>query len=213
MSNTLILTLLALALVMYPLYVLRKNKLRMAAFEQLAADMELPFDPDALGMLDRLKGLNLMKVGALNVRNLIFENAGDLRTSIFDLYYNSGGYRGLLTVVAFEPAGINAPAFLLLQQSSFFQKAGSFLHGRKDINFESHPTFSEMFMLSGPREQIIRDFFTPARLTFFETKARHCVEVTSRMIIVYKVDNEIRPESVKDLLTSAREIYGRIVDG
>lgn len=195
----------------------KKSKARTAAFEQQAAGMGLQFDPDAQGVRDRLIGMNLMTAGrGQRARNLISGDAGDVRISIFDYQYTTGSGKSsrthIQTVVALESPDINAPTFSMRQQNAFLDRIGKFFGGQ-DIDFESHPTFSEMFVLKGPEEKIIRDFFTPDLLTFFETKVGHCVEGAAGQIILYKNGERTEPENVKDLLASAYEVYGHIVDG
>ncbi len=218
MSNTLIFAVMALAFGIYVLYSRKKyNKARTAAFEGLAADMGLRFYPERLDMLDRFRGMHLMKMGDGRIaRNIIFGYVGDVRISIFDFHYSVGSaryrIRKMLTAVALESAEITAPVFSMWPLDAPLVKLRK-VFGGQDINFESHPEFSKLFVLEGPKEKPLRDFFTPERLTFFETKAGYCVEVNARQIVVYKIGELIRPENVEDLLASAQEIYGRIVDG
>ncbi len=195
----------------------KKSKERTAAFEQQAASMGLQFDPDATGVRDRLIGMKLMTAGrGQRARNLISGDAGDVKISIFDYQYTTGSGKNsrthIQTVVALESAEIQAPSFSMRQQNGFLDRIGKFFGGQ-DIDFESHPKFSEMFVLKGPEEKIIRSFFTPELLTFFESKVGHCVEGAAGQIILYKNGQRTSPEDVKDLLASAYEVYGHIVDG
>lgn len=195
----------------------KKNKERTAAFEHQANIMGLQFNPDGREVRDRLIGMSLMTAGrAQKARNLISGDAGDVRISIFDYQYTTGSGKSsrthIQTVVALESSAIHAPVFSMRQQNAFLDRIGKFFGGQ-DIDFESHPTFSEMFVLKGPEEKIIRNFFTPELLTFFETKVGHSVEGASGQMILYKNGDRINPEGVKDLLASAYEVYGHIVDG
>ena len=98
------------------------------------------------------------------------------------------------------------------QQNAFLDRIGKFFGGQ-DIDFESHPKFSEMFVLKGPDEDAIRSFFTPELLAFFETKVGHSIEGARGQMVLYKNGERTKPENVKDLLASAYEVYGHIVDG
>jgi hypothetical protein len=195
----------------------KKNKQRTAAFEHQAGLMGLQFDPDGRDVRDRLMNLNLMRAGrGQRVKNLITGDAGDVRISIFDYQYTTGSGKHsrthLQTVVALESSGINAPEFSMRQQNAFLDRVGKFFGGQ-DIDFQSHPKFSEMFVLKGPAEKLIRSFFTPELLTFFESKVGHCVEGASGQMILYKNGERTNPENIKALLASAYEVYGHIVDG
>ena len=153
---------------------------------------------------------------AKKAKNLLSGDAGDVKISIFDYQYTTGSGKNsrtaIQTVVALESTGIQAPAFSMRQQGGFFDKIGKFFGGQ-DIDFEGHPKFSEMFVLQGPNEDAIRLFFTPALLTFFETKVGHSIEGALGKMILYKSGKRTPPEDVKDLLASAYEVYGHIVDG
>jgi len=198
-------------------YSLVQSKKRTEAFKQQASSMGLQFNRDGSEVRQRLMGLNLMNVGrAQRARNLISGDSGDVKISIFDYNYTTGNGKQSRThhqtVVALESAGIHAPAFSMRQQNAFLDKIGKFFGGQ-DIDFESHPTFSKMFVLKGPEEKIIRNFFTPELLTFFETKVGHSIEGANGQMILYKNGSRTDPEKVKDLLASAYEVYGHIVDG
>jgi len=197
-------------------YSLVQSKKRTEAFKQQASSMGLQFNRDGSEVRQRLIGLNLMNVGrAQRARNLISGDSGDVKISIFDYNYTTGNGKQSRThhqtVVALESAGIHAPAFSMRQQNAFLDKIGKFFGGQ-DIDFESHPTFSKMFVLKGPEEKIIRNFFTPELLTFFETKVGHSIEGANGQMILYKNGSRTDPEKVKDLLASAYEVYGHIVD-
>jgi len=193
------------------------NKKRTAALEQQAGAMGLQFNPDASDAREHLMEFSLMNLGrAQRAKNLISGDAGDVKISIFDYKYTTGGGKNsrshLQTVVALESSDINAPAFSMRQQSKFFDKIGKFFGGQ-DIDFDSHPKFSEMFVLQGSDEDAVRSFFTPTLLTFFESKVGHSIEGAAGKIILFKTGIRTPPEEIKDLLASAYEVYGHIVDG
>lgn len=192
------------------------NKKRTAALEQQSVSMGLQFDPAGGEISDRLSELNLMTVGrARRVKNLISGDAGDVKISIFDYQYTTGSGKNsrtqLQTVVALESSGIQAPAFSMRQQNALLDRIGKFFGGQ-DIDFDQHPKFSEMFVLKGPHEDAIRSFFSPQLIGYFETKVGHSVEGAHGKMILYKSGNRTPPDKIKDLLASAYEVYGHIVD-
>ena len=193
------------------------NKKRTDALQAEAEAMGLQFNADGSEASNRFSEFRLMNIGrSRKSQNLISGDAGDVKISIFDYLYTTGSGKNRRTarqtVVALESAGINAPAFSMRRQGSFFDKIGKFFGGQ-DIDFESHPMFSEMFVLQGADEDAVRRFFTPALLTFFETKAGHSIEGGLGKMILYKANKRSAPEELKDMLASAYEVYGHIVDG
>ena len=193
------------------------SKKRTEAFQTEAEAMGLQFNSDGSEASNRFSEFRLMNIGrSRKAQNLISGDAGDVKISIFDYLYTTGSGKNRRTtrqtIVALESTGINAPSFSMRRQGSFFDKIGKFFGGQ-DIDFESHPMFSEMFVLQGPDEDAVRRFFTPALLTFFETKVGHSIEGGLGKIILYKSNKQSPPEEIKDLLASAYEVYGHIVDG
>ena len=193
------------------------NNKRTEALQTQAQAMGLQFNSDGSEARDHLADFKLMNIGqSRKAMNLISGDAGDVKISIFDYTYTTGQgkNRGIKvqTVVALESAAIEAPAFSMRQQIGFFDKIGK-LFGGQDIDFDHHPRFSELFVLQGPNEEAIRRFFTPTLLTFFETKVGHSIEGGHGKMILYKSDERTNPEEIKDLLASAYEVYGHIVDG
>ena len=202
-----------LAITAYFSYI--KNKKRTEALEKEAEAMGLQFNPECSEVRDRFSEFDLMNRGrAKKAKNLISGDAGDVKISIFDYQYTTGSGKNsrtrLLTVVALESAGILAPSFTMRRQNALLDKIGKFFGGQ-DIDFEGHPTFSEMYVLKGPDEDAIRRFFTPTLLTFFETKVGDNVEGALGKMILYKGRTSV--EELKDMLASAYEVYGHIVDG
>ena len=192
-----------------------KNKKRTEALRKESEAMGLQFNPDGNEVRDRFSEFNLMNRGrAKKAKNLISGDAGDVKISIFDYQYTTGSGKNsrttLLTVVALESAGIQAPSFSMRRQNAFLDKIGKFFGGQ-DIDFEGHPVFSKMFVLKGPDEDAIRRFFTPTLLTFFETKVGDSVEGALGKMILYK--GRTSENEIKDMLASAYEVYGHIVDG
>ena len=192
------------------------SKKRTEALEQQANAMGLQFTPDGSVAETIFGGFSLMGVGrAKKAKNLISGDAGDVKISIFDYHYTTGGGKStrtvIQTVVALESEHITAPAFSMRQQNAIMDRIGKFFGGQ-DIDFEGFPKFSEMFVLKGPNEAAIRKFFTPSLLTYFETKVGHSVEGAHGKMILYIAGNRTDPESIKDLLASAYEVYGHIVD-
>jgi hypothetical protein len=112
--------------------------------------------------------------------------------------------------VLLESANIEAPAFSMRQQG-FFDKFGKVM-GFQDIDFDSHPKFSGMFVLQGPNEEAVRKFFTPNLLEFFETQEKVSVEGGRGRVMIYGVRKILPPSEVKDALAKAYEVYGHIVD-
>ena len=99
-----------------------------------------------------------------------------------------------------------------MRSENIFDKIGGAL-GFQDIDFESHPTFSSMFVLKGDNEPAIRDFFTPEILEFFETKKGISVEANlGGSLMFYRPNTRRKPAELRDLLEQAYQIFGMMID-
>ena len=190
-------------------------KKRTAAFQAQANEMGLGFAETADGLIERLGDFSLFKRGRhKRTRNVLTGDAGDVKISIFDYRFITGSGKNKRvnrqTVVLLESANIQAPEFSMRQQG-FFDKVGKVL-GFQDIDFDSHPKFSKMFVLQGPDEEAVRRFFTPPLLEYFETQEKVSVEGGFGRIMTYSARKVLKPEEVKDGLAKAYEVYGHIVD-
>ena len=196
-------------------YIKRAGKKRTEAYALQAESLGLEFSENRDELIHRISNFRLCKVGrAKRVRNVLSGDAGDVAISIFDYQYTIGSGKNTRTsrqtVILLESANINAPDFSMRAQG-FFDKFGKVL-GFQDIDFETHPTFSKMFVLQGPEETLVRNFFSPELLEFFETMPNSSVEGQQGKIIIYRQNKLAAPEELKTKLASAYEIYGRIVD-
>ena len=190
-------------------------KKRTEAYSLQAESLGLEFSENRDELIDRISNFRLFKLGrAKRVRNVLSGDAGDVSISIFDYQYTTGTGKHKRTprqtIILLESANINAPDFSMRAQG-FFDKFGKVL-GFQDIDFETHPTFSKMFVLQGPEETLVRNFFSPELLQFFETMPNSSVEGQQGKIIIYRGNKLAAPEELKTKLASAYEIYGRIVD-
>ena len=82
----------------------------------------------------------------------------------------------------------------------------------KDINFESHPKFSDSFVLKSPDEEATRKFFSVALLEFFEGRLGISVEADQGAMIFYRPRVRSKPADLKTLFAEAYEVFGAMVD-
>ena len=92
-----------------------------------------------------------------------------------------------------------------------FDKVGSAL-GFQDIDFDSHPKFSKLFVLQSSHEEAIRNYFSPQLLEFFESRKGVSVEAQPGSMFFYRSGKRIKPDQIKDNLAQAYEIFGMMVD-
>jgi len=192
------------------------EKKRTAAFEEHAVQLGLHFVDDPTSQAySQFEGFKLFSRGRRQkIRNLIEGDSGDVKISIFDYNFVTGGGKSTKhhnqTIVALQSHLLNCPEFSMRPQG-FFDKIGGVL-GLQDIDFESHPEFSKLFVLKGPDETAIRNYFAPTVLDYFEGHAGNSLEGAGQTMFFYRSEVCRKPEELRDMLSEAYEAYGVLTE-
>ena len=202
------------AAMIYWLHVAQKK--RTAAFEEHAQQLGLHFvdDPESQAY-SQFDGFKLFNRGrSRKIRNLIEGDSGDVKISIFDYNFVTGSGKQTKhhnqTVVALQSQLVNCPEFSMRPQG-FLDKIGGAM-GFQDINFDTHPEFSKLFVLQGPDEAAIRNYFAAAVLEYFEGHAGNSLEGYGQTMFFYRSRVCRKPEELKDMLSEAYEAYGVLTE-
>ena len=197
-------------------YSMHAAKKRREGFIEAAQAMGLQSHPDGDSeLMNRFAGFKLFSRGrARKMKNVIQGDSGEVKIAIFDYQFTTGNGKQTQThyqsVVSLQSNEIQCPGFTM-RPESMLDKIGSVI-GLKDINFDTHPNFSKMFVLKSSDEPGIREYFKPPLLEFFETKKGISVEAAHGALFFYRPRKKIKPEEVKDYLSQAYEVYGALVD-
>ena len=192
------------------------DRLRRDALKAIAEELGLPFYPDGFdGALQDVGHFKLFTTGrAKKMTKAILAESEGTSLCIFDYQYTVGhgkhSHTHRQTVAAVRSPGLQMPDFAI-KNEGFFNKLGS-LVGMQDIDFESHPNFSKMFLLTGSNEEAVRKLFRPALLEYFETKKGISVEAGYGAFVFFNPGKKVKPEEIKQFMTTAYEIYGHLVD-
>ena len=194
----------------------RTAKKRREAFIETAQEMGLQSSPDGDSeLMDRFSGFKLFSRGrARRMKNVVQGDSGEVKIAIFDYQYTTGSGKQTRThyqsVVSLQSHEIQCPDFTMRPEGMLDKIGGAI--GLQDIDFDSHPNFSKMFVLKSSNEPAIREYFQPALLEFFETKKGISVEAGHGALFFYRPSKKIKPEEIKDYLGQAYEVYGAMVD-
>lgn len=94
--------------------------------------------------------------------------------------------QGQHTSIAILHLPFNAPTFVL-QTESLADRLGMVLSLREsDINFESHPKFSSLFLLRGTDEPAVRRFFGTQLLNFLTENPGYQLESNGTMLLIMR---------------------------
>ncbi len=192
------------------------EKKRTATLEQVAQEMGLEFLPNGDSSLEeRMKSFQLFNQGrARKFRNLIIGETDEVSLAVFDYQYTTGSGKSSntwrQTVAALQSRKLDIPSFSMRPEGLFDRIGGVF--GMQDIDFNSHPEFSKMFVLKSQDEPAVRDFFDEAVLSFFETKKGISIEAVPFRLIIYQSSKRLSPQQLKTFLEQAYQVYGVFVD-
>jgi hypothetical protein len=184
-----------------------KEKKRTETLASVAGQLGLTFFPEGNpGLVEELAALDLFSRGrSRKTANLIHGAADETTVAIVDYRYTTGSgkhsHTWRQTVVCFHSQKLALP-FFALRPARLFDRLGG-LFGKQDINFESHPRFSQTFRLRGQPEEHVRRHFTPAVLEFFEARPDVSVEGNAYRMVYYRAGRRPKPEDVPALFKEA----------
>lgn len=106
-----------------------------------------------------------------------------------------GGNVGL---TAFVMPKTDKPLFRL-GNLSFFDSIQE-LFAPKDIRFESHPDFSDYYLLTSDQEEETRKLFTPEVLDYLEKHRDYKIEVNDQFILIFRNQTILNVTEINELL-------------
>ena len=192
------------------------NQKRLKKLEELAGELGLDWFEDGNSQqLSRHSGFNLFNQGrARKMQNLIEGVTDEVQIGVFDYQFTTGNGKNQRTtrqtVASLASPQLNCPEFSKRPEGILDRVVG--MLGFQDIDFDSHPKFSDNFVLKRPNEEAIRSFFQPAVLEFFETQTGIRVEGRGNTMCFYRAGKVVKPDQIKDLLGDAYRVFGCLVD-
>ncbi len=133
----------------------------------------------------------------------------DLEIFIFDYHYvistGNSSVRYKQTVFFVKSSKLGLPQFSL-KPEHFFHKIGTYL-GMQDINFESHPEFSDQYLLKGEDEDLIRAKLDENFRNFFTIEKNWYLEGLGYFMVFYAHNKLLPPAEITNFYSKGREIY------
>jgi len=192
------------------------EKQRKLALAEVAESLGLEYFPDGRpDLLNDISDFGLFNIGhSRKQTKVISGETDDVRIAIFDYRYTTGSGKNQSTrhqsVIALQSPQLQIPTFNM-RPEGMFDKIGGAL-GFQDIDFPSHPNFSKMFVLQGPDETQIRDFFDDELLSQFEKLNGYTIAGRNGALIMYQAGKRIKPDQIKEYLGKAYEVFGWLID-
>ena len=114
------------------------------------------------------------------------------------------------TYVVIHSGKLTSPNFCLQPESALFRMAEGLLNrltGSVDIDFPTHPDFSDNYFLKGSDEGAVRIFFTPRVLEYFQANHGLSVEVFNGTLVFFRLGELVKPDDIKALIDNAMEVH------
>ena len=114
------------------------------------------------------------------------------------------------TYVVIHSGKLTSPNFCLQPECALFRMAEGLLNrltGSVDIDFPTHPDFSDNYFLKGSNEDAVREFFTPRVLEYFQAHHGLSVEVFNGTLVFFRLGELVKPDDIKALIDNAMEVH------
>jgi hypothetical protein len=182
----------------------QREKKRTAAFKQAADQLGFEFFPKGDPTYQQaLANAPLCSRGTgKKLTNLLRGSSASLQVGIFDYRYITGSGQHSQTWRQ-TALSIQSPAMalpdLVLSPKSFWTRVGSYL-GQQSIEFDTHPAFSEAYLLRSDDVDAVRKLFNPKVLEYFEQNPGWNVEGSTNRLLIYKAGKRTPPADTAVLL-------------
>lgn len=191
-------------------------KRRREAIENLAQSLGLEFQPtvspETMSWLTEVAYFS--RGHSHQILNHLSGGTDETAIHILDFHYTIGSGKNAShkrqTVVALASAALEVPGFDLAPESIFTRFSEWF--GVQDIDFESHPEFSDKFMLQATNEETVRQFMDQPLMDFFCKTPDIYLNVRRGFLCLYRPDKLVPPEQCKDLMGEGFAAYQALVE-
>ncbi len=190
------------------LYYARK---RTEALQGAALSLGLSFSKQAdAALLPSLSQYHLFSQGhSKKAKNLLNGSVKAIDVTIFDYRYTIGSGKNShtrsQTVILFKSNLLHLPLFTLRPENLFHKIGKAF--GYQDIDMESHPAFSDKYLLRSKDEQACRELFTENILEYYDQHQGLSTEGGGDRILFYRASKKVRPEGMQSFLEEGIQVF------
>ncbi len=168
----------------------------------IASKNEWKFLPSKTISFDHFVGFNFgVNSRIVHAQNIVSGKYEGVRLIYSEIIYDrtpdTASADAQLSVLMIKPPN-NIPVFIL-EREGFFEKVTD-LAFRADIDFEAYPAFSDKFVLKGPNEDSIRNFFHPGIIRKIEQHPNFHMESNGEAILLYRLDKADNDAAISELI-------------
>ena len=166
---------------------------------------------DEYGLARLLRDFKLFKRGhSRRIHNLLSTDSFDRKSHIFDYTYVIGKgkdrrYRRQ-TVLFIDSKELGLPAFTM-QPEKLWHRLTEWLKITKDIDFESHPEFSEQYLLESEDEELLRYLYDKDVLDFFTVNKNWHVEGINYFLVLYSLNERLHPKLIESFYNMGERLF------
>ena len=193
------------------LFVLLRERQRAKKLKEVSEQMGWAFHPRGdWSLMDRLSLFHLFSQGfTRRIKNIVHGRTERAEVAIFDCEYadvrKSKSRTHWQSVVYFRSSSLDLPPFAL-RPENLFHKIGKVL-GYQDIDFVSHPKFSQDYLLRSHDEEGVRRVFREQVLWYFEQQRGVCTEGVANQLIFYRTGQRIKPDGVGRFMEEGFRVF------
>jgi hypothetical protein len=201
------------AVALYINYLVEKK--RTEGMQRVAEELGFEFSPKGDGpLMTELSLFNLFSQGhSRRLYNLMRGEANNLEVDIFDYTYVTGSGKSShtwsQTLVCFGIRNTSLPSFSL-RPETFWDKIGTWF-GYQNINFDTHPGFSDKYLLRGRDEDAVRALFHDDVLAFFERQHGLSVEGHGHRLLFYRQSKRVDPDNIRGFLEEGFKVLALFI--
>ena len=185
----------------------KREQERTRQLQSTASLLGLEFAPTApLNWIPNLETFGLFNQGhSKSISNMFYGQLEGVKAALFDYQYSVGHGKHRSTynqsVVYFEPPNLNLPFFSLRPERTFHKIISAL--GYQDIDFGNRPDFSKQYLLRGPDEQAVRNAFSDAVLSSYETNPGTCTDGGGNQLFIFRQGYRIAPLEAQSFINWA----------
>jgi len=140
------------------------------------------------------------------IYNVMTGRSGDMDITIMDYHYKTDEGKNSQTVILVQSRYLLLPPFSLSPENLVHKIGGVFDY--HNINFTSHPKFSEHYLLKGDDEDTLRETFNDKLIEFYEKDNILNTEGYYDKFVHYKTSKKLSPKEIKELLQEGINLCG-----
>ncbi len=181
----------------------RMERQRTESLKRVAETTGLTFEPKAdLNAVRSLGDVQLYARGhSRRVTNLMTGRLDGQQVAVFDYRYTTGAGKSqhttTQTVVVLPSAKSSLPDFQMAPENPLTRIAEVF--GYQDIDIESSPDFSRLYVVRGADEAAIRAALYPGATSYFAGHDGWTVEVKSGTVAIYRANKRSETRGHEDV--------------